>query len=66
MPTSQALFRRTNLLIMLAGIAVLVALVAGSLWLTLASERSFAQVVETREVRSASADLLSLVQDAET
>ncbi|MDP3258399.1 CHASE3 domain-containing protein, partial [Bosea sp. (in: a-proteobacteria)] len=35
-------------------------------WLTLASERSFAQVVETREVRSASADLLSLVQDAET
>ncbi|WP_376986363.1 CHASE3 domain-containing protein [Bosea sp. R86505] len=66
MPISQALFRRTNLLILLAGIAALIAIVAGSLWLTLASERSFAQVVETREVRSASADLMSLVQDAET
>ena len=66
MPISQAFFRRTNLLLMAAGILALVTIVAGSLWLTLASERSFAQVVDAREVRSASADLMSLVQDAET
>ncbi|KPF72239.1 hypothetical protein IP69_04040 [Bosea sp. AAP35] len=66
MPISQALFRRTNLLLMAAGLAVLVAIVGSSLWLTLATERNFADVVAVREVRSASADLLSLVQDAET
>jgi signal transduction histidine kinase len=66
MPISQALFRRTNLLLMAAGIAALIAIVASSLWLTLGTERNFAEVVAAREVRSASADLMSLVQDAET
>ena len=66
MPISQALFRRTNLLLMVAGLLVLVAIVASSLWLTLATERNFDAVVTAREVRSASADLMSLVQDAET
>jgi signal transduction histidine kinase len=66
MPISQTFFRRTNLLLLAAGIAALLAIVASSLWLTLASERNFADVVVAREVRSASADLMSLVQDAET
>ena len=66
MPISQAFFRRTNLLLLAAGIAALIAIVASSLWLTLATERNFDDVVGAREVRSASADLMSLVQDAET
>ena len=66
MPISQAFFRRTNLLLLIAGIAALVTIVASSLWLTLATERNFDDVVAAREVRSASADLMSLVQDAET
>ncbi|HEY5796816.1 MAG TPA: CHASE3 domain-containing protein [Bosea sp. (in: a-proteobacteria)] len=66
MPISQAFFRRTNLLLLAAGIAALIAIVASSLWLTLATERNFDEVVAARAVRSASADLMSLVQDAET
>lgn len=66
MPISQTFFRRTNLLLLAAGIAALIAIVASSVWLTLATERYFAEVVAAREVRSASADLMSLVQDAET
>lgn len=66
MPISQAFFRRTNLLLIAAGIAVLIMIVASSLWLTLATQRNFDDVVAARAVRSATADLLSLVQDAET
>jgi len=66
MPISQAFFRRTNLLLMAAGILALIIIVVSSLWLTLRTERSFDEVVAAREVRSTTADLLSLVQDAET
>lgn len=66
MPINQALFRRTNLLLLAAGIAALLVIVTTSLWLTLATERNFTDVVEAREVRSASADLISLIQDAES
>lgn len=66
MPISQAFFRRSNALLLAIGIAVLVVIVATSLWLTSASERYFGEVTAARAVRSATADLLSLVQDAET
>ena len=66
MPISQAFFRRSNALLLAIGIAVLVVIVATSLWLTSASERLFGEVMAARAVRSATADLLSLVQDAET
>lgn len=66
MPISQAFFRRSNALLLAIGIAVLVVIVATSLWLTSASERYFGEVTAARAVRSAAADLLSLVQDAET
>lgn len=66
MPISQAFFKRTNILLLAAGIAALLVIVSTSLYLTAAIERNFADVVVAREVRSASADLLSLVQDAET
>jgi len=66
MPISQAFFQRSNALLLALGIAVLVVIVATSLWLTAASERYFGEVTAARAVRSATADLLSLVQDAET
>lgn len=66
MPISQAFFRRSNALLLTIGIAVLVGIVVTSLWLTSASERYFGEVTAARGVRSATADLLSLVQDAET
>lgn len=66
MPISQAFFQRSNALLLAVGIAVLLAIVATSLWLTTASERYFGEVTAARAVRSSSADLLSLVQDAET
>ncbi|BCB17622.1 CHASE3 domain-containing protein [Bosea sp. ANAM02] len=66
MPISQAFFQRSNALLLAVGIAVLVVIVATSLWLTAASERYFGEVTAARAVRSATADLLSLVQDAET
>jgi signal transduction histidine kinase len=66
MPISQAWFRRSNAVFFAVGIAVLLLIVATSLWLTTASERYFAEVTTARAVRSATADLLSLVQDAET
>ena len=66
MPISQAFFRRSNAFLLAVGIAVLVIIVSTSLWLTTASERYFGEVTAARAVRSASADLLSRVQDAET
>lgn len=49
-----------------AGITVLILIVAASLWLTARSQQHFGEVVASRAVRSATADLLSLMQDAET
>ena len=66
MPITQAFFKRSNALLLAIGIAVLVIIVTTSLWLTTASERYFGEVTAARAVRSATADLLSLVQDAET
>lgn len=66
MPISQAQFLRSNL-ILLAGAAIaLLIIVIAAFWLTRASERQFDEVVAFRETRSATADLLSLAQDAET
>jgi signal transduction histidine kinase len=66
MPVSRAAFIRTTILYLLGGIAVLVVIVSASLWLTLQSRAYFERVVAAREVRNRAADLLSLVQDAET
>lgn len=66
MPITQAFFQRSNALLLAVGIAILLGIVATSLWLTTANERYFEQVLAARDLRSASADLISLVQDAET
>lgn len=66
MPISQAGFVRTTVIVLAAGILVLVGIVGAVTWLTNQSATQFAEVVRARDVRSASADLLALVQDAET
>jgi signal transduction histidine kinase len=66
MPITQAFFHRSNLLLLAAGIAVLVLVVASSLWLTEQTRDHFDDVVATRELRSQAADLMSVLQDAET
>lgn len=66
MPISAALFRRSNILLLAAGMGILVAIVAASLWLTAIIGTNFTQVVATRELRGAAADLMSTIQDAET
>ncbi len=59
-------FVKTTALMLAAGIAVLILIVAASLWLTARSQQHFGEVVASRAIRSATADLLSLMQDAET
>jgi signal transduction histidine kinase len=66
MPVSRAAFIRSTVLFLLGGIAFLLLIVGTSLWLTQRSEGYFADVVAARQVRSRAADLLSLMQDAET
>jgi signal transduction histidine kinase len=66
MPISPTQFLRSNLLLLAGGAIALLIIVIAAFWLTWASERQFDEVVAVRETRSATADLLSLAQDAET
>ena len=66
MPLSRSAFIRSTLLFLLGGLAFLLLIVGTSLWLTQRSEGYFADVVASRQVRSRAADVLALIQDAET
>lgn len=66
MPISPAQFFRSNLILLAGGAIALLVIVIAAFWLTRTSERQFDEVVAFRETRSATADLFSLVQDAET
>ncbi|MFC3074847.1 sensor histidine kinase [Shinella pollutisoli] len=66
MPISNAAFVRSTLVLLLAGMIALLGIVGMSLWLTGKVQSYFAELVEVRAVRSAAADLLSTIQDAET
>ncbi len=66
MPVTQAGFVRTTMLVLVTGILILVGIVSAIIWLNSQSASQFAEVVRAREIRSIAADLLSLVQDAET
>ncbi len=66
MPISSEQFYRLNAALLVLGLAVLLTIVGVSLYLTSKNEGYFAQVVAIREVRSSTADLLYLVQSAET
>lgn len=66
MPISNAAFVRSTLVLLLAGMIALLGIVGMSLWLTGKVQTYFADLVEVRAARSAAADLLSTLQDAET
>jgi signal transduction histidine kinase len=66
MPLNQYQFYRRNLLFLALGAAILGTLVVATLFLTTISERQFETAVAIREVRSAAADLISVVQSAES
>lgn len=66
MSLNQYQFYRRNLLFLVLGAVILGALVLATLVLTTTSERQFSTVVAIREVRSAAADLISVVQSAES
>jgi signal transduction histidine kinase len=66
MPISRLAFVRTTALLLAAGIAILVTIVAASLWLTLRSQTFFNDVVVAREIRAAAIDVLTQLQAAET
>ena len=66
MPISNAAFVRSTLILLMAGMVVLLGIVATSLWLTGKTQAYFAELVQVRAVRSAAADLFSTLQDAET
>ena len=66
MPISNAAFVRSTAILLIAGMVMLLGIVGTSLWLVGKVQTYFAELVEVREVRSASADLLSTLKDAET
>lgn len=66
MPISNAAFVRSTLLLLIAGMVALLGIVGASLWLANKVNGTFSDVVEVRLVRSAAADLLSTLQEAET
>jgi signal transduction histidine kinase len=66
MPFSKATFARSSLLMLLVGAAILLGIVLSSFFLAQATRDYFDEVTRLRAVRSASADLLLLLQAAET
>jgi CHASE3 domain sensor protein len=66
MPISNAAFVRSTVILLIAGMFALLGIVGTSLWLVSKVQDYFADFIEVREARSAAADLLSIVKDAET
>jgi signal transduction histidine kinase len=66
MPISNAAFVRSTIILLVAGMISLLGIVGTSLWLVSKVQTYFAELIEVREVRSAAADLLSTLKDAET
>ena len=66
MPISNAAFVRSTVVLLIAGMLALLGIVGTSLWLVNKVQDYFTGFIEVREARSAAADLLSLLKDAET
>ncbi len=66
MPITRASFLRTNIVLLMLGMAALAVIVATTTWLVERSGTYFDEVVKAKEARSASIDLLSFLQDIET
>lgn len=66
MPSSNASFVRSALIMLALGVLILTVIVGTSLWLVRENSVYSDEVAQIRQVRSAAADLLSTLQDAET
>lgn len=66
MPISNAAFVRSTVILLAAGMIALLGIVGTSLWLVSKVQTYFTSFIEVREARSAAADLLSTLKDAET
>lgn len=66
MPSLNASFVRSALIMLALGVLILTAIVGASLWLVRENSIYSDEVAQIRRVRSAAADLLSTLQDAET
>ena len=66
MPISNAAFVRSTVVLLIVGMLALLGIVGTSLWLVNKVQDYFTGFIEVREARSAAADLLSLLKDAET
>lgn len=66
MPISNAAFVRSTVILLAAGMIALLGIVGTSLWLVSKVQTYSAELIEVRGVRSAAADLLSTLKDAET
>jgi signal transduction histidine kinase len=66
MPSSNASFVRSALIMLALGVLILTGIVGASLWLVRENSVYSDEVAQIRRVRSAAADLLSTLQDAET
>ena len=66
MPITQTSFLRTSAILLVAGFVALLAIIGTTLWLVERAQTSFDEVVAARDMRSATADLRSSLQDAET
>ncbi len=66
MPPSNTSFVRSALIMLALGVLILTGIVGASLWLVRENNVYSDEVAQIRRVRSAAADLLSTLQDAET
>jgi signal transduction histidine kinase len=66
MPITSRTLVRSTALFLLIGLLALVGIVGTTLWLVDRTQVYFNEVVEARDVRAATVDLRSLLQDAET
>ena len=66
MPLLSSTFARTSLALMLAGVAVLLAIVLTSVWLAAKIDNLAEEVIRTRDIRIAATNLRAGLLDAET
>jgi signal transduction histidine kinase len=66
MPITNTRFVRTTALLLLAGLVTLLAIVGTTIWLVERTQVYFNEVVEAREARTATIELLTALQDIET
>jgi signal transduction histidine kinase len=65
MPIDRTTFVRTSALLLIIGLAALVAIVGTTLWLVQGTSSYFDEVIEARDARAATVDLRYLMQDVE-